>query len=166
MRSGWVAVPPAGGTCLGNRGNVMRSQCDKVPADHVIDRQSILAVAFLLTLAALVFTIAGGLRVLSPRDCRLQPHWLGPKSDDSATATSRGGAPCLISARNTNSNIEALELVTPPRNGRIDTRGKTGLIYVPNSRFKGQDVFNLKVLHKNEPDTASRIITMKVKVDW
>ena len=45
-------------------------------------------------------------------------------------------------------------------------RGKTGLIYVPNSQFKGQDSFDLKVLRENEPDTAAKVINMKVNVDW
>lgn len=144
----------------------MRNQCKHELADHVIDRQSILAATFLIALAALVFTIAGGMRLFVPRDCQLQPHWLGAQSGDAATATSRGGAPCLISARNTQANVEALELVTPPRSGRIDMRGKTGLIYVPNSQFKGQDSFDLKVLRKNEPDAAGKVINMKINVDW
>lgn len=138
---------------------------DGALADHVIDRQSWLAAAFLIALAGLVFTIAGGLRLLVPHDCQLSPQWLLP-SGDAAIATSRGGAPCLISARNTQANVEALELVTPPRNGRIDARGKTGLIYVPNAQFRGEDSFDLKVLRKNGPNAEAKIINMKVNVDW
>lgn len=144
----------------------MRNQYNNELADHVIDRQSILAATFLIALAALVFTIAGGMRVFVPQDCQLQPRWLGTQSGEAATATSRGGAPCLISARNSQTNVKALELVTPPLHGRIDMRGKTGLIYVPNSQFRGQDSFDFKVLRENEPDTAARVINMKVNVDW
>jgi hypothetical protein len=139
---------------------------DEALPDSHIDRQSYIAASFLIILAGLVFTVAGGTRFFAPKTCQLPPQGLWLQSGHEATATSRGGAPCLISARNTHANVEALEIVTPPRNGRIDMRGKTGLIYVPNSQFKGEDSFNLKILRRNEPSSNAKIISMKVNVDW
>lgn len=133
--------------------------------DNYIDRQSYIAATFLIALAGLVFTIAGGTRFFGSNTCRLPPQWAWIQSSNEATAISRGGAPCLITARNTHTNIEALEIVTPPRNGRIDMHGKTDLIYVPDSHFRGQDSFNLKVFRRNEPSSHAKIISMKVNVD-
>jgi hypothetical protein len=134
--------------------------------DHVIDRQSYLAITFLLVLAGLVFVISGGMRFMVPPNCQLQSQWLRMQPGFEAIATSRGGAPCVISARNTHANAEALEIITPPRNGRVDMRGKTGLIYVPNSQFRGQDSFNFRVLQRNASDSEADIVNMKINVDW
>lgn len=135
-------------------------------SDALIDRQTYMAAGFLLAVAGLVFTIAGGTRLFVPKDCQLHSRAVLTQSGNQATATSRGGAPCLISAHNNHADVEALEIVTPPSNGRIVTRGKTGLVYVPNLQFKGTDSFDMRVIRRNRPSSSdAKIISMTIDVD-
>lgn len=139
---------------------------DATNSDALIDRQTYMAAGFLLAMAGLVFTIAGGARLFVPKDCQLHSGAVLTQSGNHATATSRGGAPCLISAHQNHADVEALEIVTPPSNGRIVARGKTALVYVPNSQFRGTDSFDMRVIRRAKPNSSdARIISMKIDVD-
>lgn len=139
--------------------------CENTDAQHDI-RHTFVAAAFIAVLAGLALTMGGGARWFAAKDCKLYPLPALLHSERAATATSRGGAPCLILAHKSNLRIESLEVVMPPRNGTIATRGKTGLVYFPNSQFKGSDSFQLKLVRRTDARASvATTIDLLVNID-
>jgi len=70
---------------------------------------------------------------------RLAPYVFGITSAISASVPA--GVPCTITIRPGSASIEALTIESYPKFGTLSTRGRTGVIYRPNSRTGGSDEF-------------------------
>lgn len=133
------------------------------PRNH---RQTWMTAIFFATIAAVAITLVAATQWAATPHCRLHPRPVLTHSEQTPTATSRGGAPCLIAANNSDARVEALEVVTSPNNGWVATRGKTGLVYFPNADFKGMDSFDLRLVRRTDTNAfVTTNISMKVKVD-
>ncbi len=129
-------------------------------------RDTHVALTFFVVLAALTLTLAGVVPVLSAKGCALDDRLVFLHSSGEASAVSRRGAPCLVTPLRSDWHVKALEVVTPPANGRITMRGATGLYYFPNSQFKGRDSFVFRVVRGiDAPAPNIENITMLVDVD-
>lgn len=124
------------------------------------------ALTFFAVLAMLTLTLAGVVRFFAPIGCSLEDRLVFLQSSGAGKAVSRGGAPCLVTPIRSDWSVKALEIVTPPSNGKISMRGATGLYYFPNSRFKGRDSFTFRVVRRTDTNAlATETITMRVDVD-
>lgn len=125
-----------------------------------------IALTFFAVLAALTLTLTGALRIFSPTGCTIDDRLVFLHSSGEASAVSRRGAPCLVTPLRSDWRVKALEVVTPPANGKITMRGATGFYYFPNSQFKGRDSFAFRVVRGTDASTHTiENITMLVDVD-
>lgn len=125
-----------------------------------------IAMSFFALLALVTLTLAGAVRFVAPPGCSLDDHLVLLQTSGEGSAVSRRGAPCLITPLRSDWRVRAMELVTPPSNGRIAMRGATGLYYYPNSQFKGRDSFVFRVVRRTDNSApVVTLITMRVDVD-
>ncbi|MET0276947.1 MAG: Ig-like domain-containing protein [Pseudorhodoplanes sp.] len=125
-----------------------------------------IAVAFFVVLAVLTLTVAGAASMFSPPGCTLDDRLVLLHETGEGRAVSRRGAPCLIKPLRSDWRVKALEIVSPPANGKVAMRGATGLNYLPNAQFKGFDSFAFRVVRRTKTgDVWNEVITMKVEVD-
>lgn len=77
------------------------------------------------------------------------------------TMTLAAGNPCPVQVLPGSASIEALVVEREPQYGRLSTRGRTGLIYRPDDRFRGEDSFSFSLRGK----TARQQGVMQVGVN-
>lgn len=125
-----------------------------------------IAVAFFVVLAVLTLTLAGAIRMFSPASCNLDDRLVLLHESGEGSAVTRRGAACLVKPLRSDWRVKALEVVSPPANGKVSMRGATGLQYVPNAQFKGLDSFAFRVVRRTKSgEPWNEVITMKVEVD-
>ena len=96
----------------------------------------LIAGAAIATVFAMFWTHAFG---SSNCHIRLAPYVFGITSAISANVPA--GVPCTITIRPGSASIEALTIESYPKFGTLSTRGRTGVIYRPNSKTGGADEF-------------------------
>ena len=76
-----------------------------------------------------------------PGRCQTEPIAIafGASIDASVEVPARRA--CTISVEIGSAVIKAVSIETSPAHGSLMLRGRTGVVYVPNSDFKGKDVF-------------------------
>jgi hypothetical protein len=124
-----------------------------------------IAITFFAILAALTLTLVGGLRIFVPFGCSLDNRLALLHDGGEATAVSRRGAPCLVSPLKGDWRVRAIEVVTPPSNGKLAMRGAIGLLYTPNSQFRGADSFAFRVIRRSDAGHSATNILMNVNVE-
>jgi hypothetical protein len=124
-----------------------------------------IAITFFAVLAALTLTLVGGARIFVTSGCSLDNRLALLHDGGEANAISRRGAPCLVSPLKGDWRVKALEVVTPPRNGRVAMRGAIGLLYIPNSQFRGSDSFAFRVIRRDDAGHSATNILMNVNVE-
>ena len=92
---------------------------------------------------------------------RLAPYIFGVTSEVSATVPA--GVPCMITIRPGSSSIEALTIESHPKLGTLSTRGRTGVIYRPNSKTGGPDEFAFAI-HGVAPSSTRKFV-IRVSTD-
>ena len=69
----------------------------------------------------------------------------------------------MITIRPGNASIEALTIESHPKFGTLSTRGRTGVIYRPNSRTGGPDEFAFAI-HGVAPSSTQKFV-IRVSTD-
>ena len=92
---------------------------------------------------------------------RLAPYIFGVTSAVSATVPA--GVPCMITIRPGSASIDALTIESHPKVGTLSARGRTGVIYRPNSRTGGPDEFAFAV-HGVAPSLTQKFV-IRVSTD-
>jgi hypothetical protein len=114
----------------------------------------------LATAAATIWVTTAG-----ARDCRLKPIPLVLGVDMQVSATVQSGAPCSIRARTGSAWVEGLSIDSPPRHGELAPRGRTGVFYRPDPKFKGEDSFAFALRGGPRSSRATSVIRVRVTVE-
>jgi hypothetical protein len=95
--------------------------------------------ALLAILAAVI--AARAFDVVPVPECRTTPTRLAFVPVTEMRATVSAGTPCLVSLRLGSARVQKLAITLDPQHGVVAPRGRTGVIYRPQSGFRGEDTF-------------------------
>jgi hypothetical protein len=82
---------------------------------------------------------------------------------DIAMSLARNSA-CSIRLHPGSTAVDRLDIVTPPRHGVIDMRGRTGVIYRADRGFKGDDFFTFAVRGQSAAYKGTSVHRVRVTV--
>jgi hypothetical protein len=114
-------------------------------ADRLPDRLAELPGWSLLGLGAVVVCAAIWANVLTAGECRTRPLTLALGSDANASITMTRDVPCTILLQIGSAALDDLVVQSRPENGSLTPRGRTGVVYRPDPRFRGEDNFAFAV---------------------
>lgn len=123
----------------------------------------------LLGCLALVGVLALGIaaRSLDARPlaaCQSGPVRLTLGSETPATVTMGSGAACVISFFAPAASMNDLKVIVGPRHGTVTPRGRTGVIYRADAKYRGEDGFDLAVRGRSDSREGVAIVRVKVGV--
>jgi hypothetical protein len=123
--------------------------------------------AVLLGCLALVGVLALGIaaRTLDVRplvECRSGPMPLTLGGETAATVTMGSGAACAISFVALAASMNDISVMAGPRHGTITPRGRTGVIYRADAKYRGDDGFDLAL--RGRSDSGEGVAIARVKV--
>lgn len=95
-------------------------------------------------------------------ECQAAPVRLALGGETTATMTMRAGTACAISLVTPDMTVADLRIAAGPRHGTVTTRGRTGAIYRPGARYRGDDSFDLAL--SGRTDGADGIAVVRVQV--
>ena len=107
--------------------------------------------------------VAVALAVGGFADCRAAPALLrfGDQVDASMSVTA--GWPCVLLLKTPAPSIAILDILVPPRRGRVTVRGRTGVTYQADQTFQGTDTFAL--IARTVPSAGVAAATVRVQVN-
>jgi hypothetical protein len=125
--------------------------------------------AALLGCLALVGVLALGIaaRALDVRplaECQSGPVRLTLGSETPATVTMGSGAACVISFFAPAAAMNDLRVMAGPRHGTIAPRGRTGVIYRADAKYRGEDRFDLALRGRSDSGDGVAIVRVNVAV--
>lgn len=119
-------------------------------------------------LAALGMLAVGfALRSLDARplaECRSGPVRLAFGSETTAAVTTGAGVPCAISIVTPGASIDDLKVAMAPRHGTITPRGRAGVTYRPDVKYRGEDTFDLALRGRSDSGQGFAIVRVQVNV--
>jgi hypothetical protein len=115
----------------------------------------------LILLAALVLGLVANWD--APSDCHSPPVALTPGSTANASIAVSAGKACPVLVTIGSTVIDDLTIEPKPRHGTVVVRGRTGVVYVPDANFRGEDAFGFS-LRRAGPrgETSSVVVTATV----
>lgn len=126
-------------------------------------RLSVAALLLALGVAALALATPGPIE-LPLGGCRNTPGRLTfGQTFDVSMSLARNSA-CSVWLHPGSTAVDKLEIVTPPRHGSIDMRGRTGVIYRADRNFKGADFFTFAVRGQSAAFKGTSIHRVRVTV--
>lgn len=124
---------------------------DSIAARSVTPVWLLFGAAFLCVCA--MFWVHG----LGSHDCRTKPLPLVFGFSTELAVTMPAGVPCTIAVQ-PGGSVHQLTIEAEPENGTLAARGRTGVTYRPNPRFKGEDRFVFSLAGgSNTPHETSAI---------
>jgi hypothetical protein len=78
------------------------------------------------------------------RDCRVTPLPMVFGFSTEISVTMPAGVPCTIAVQ-PGGSVRQLTIDAEPENGTVAARGRTGVIYRPHPKFKGEDHFSFSL---------------------
>jgi hypothetical protein len=125
--------------------------------------------AVLLGCLALVGVLALGIaaRSLDVRplaECRSGPVRLTLGSEAPATVTMGSGAACAISFFAPAASMNDVSVMAAPRHGTLTPRGRTGVIYRADAKYRGEDGFDLALRGRSDSGEGVAIVRVNVGV--
>jgi hypothetical protein len=117
----------------------------------------------ILLLGLLVFWL--GTNWLVPLNCRAQPVSFSFGSDTTSAIVVPAGKSCTILVKTGSIAIDELNVERPQSNGVVVPRGRSGVVYLPFTSFKGEDTFAVQFKGHSAFDSgaASLRVTAVVK---
>ena len=98
------------------------------------------------------------------RNCHLKPIALVLGLDTEISATVPSGVPCSVRTLTGEATVEDLVIHVPPRYGELAPRGRTGVFYRPDPKFKGEDSFAFALRGGPSSSHAKSVIRVQVTV--
>jgi hypothetical protein len=132
--------------------------------DLLAQRRAVLLGCFAL-LGLLAFGIAArSLDVRPPAECHSVPLRLMLGTETPATMTLDAGAVCAISLTAPDATIAELKIAAAPQHGTVTARGRTGAIYRPDPRYRGEDSFDLALRGRSGGEDGIAVVRVRVTV--
>jgi hypothetical protein len=98
------------------------------------------------------------------RDCHVKPIPLVLGQDTQVTAAVPRGVSCSMRVRPGNAMVEDLRIDAPPHHGELAPRGRTGVYYRPDRKFKGEDSFAFALRGGSSAARATSVVRVLVTV--
>jgi hypothetical protein len=97
-------------------------------------------------------------------DCRSDPFPLTFGADTAVAMTVKAGHHCAVTARPTNAVISHLEIDGPPAHGRLKRRGRTGVVYLVDTNYRGEDSFAFALSGSAPGSRGTALVRVRVTV--
>jgi hypothetical protein len=97
-------------------------------------------------------------------ECRSGPVRLRFGSETTAAVTTGAGVPCAISLVAPGASIDDLKVAMAARHGTIAPRGRTGVTYRPDVKYRGEDSFDLALRGRADSGQGFAIVRVQVNV--
>jgi hypothetical protein len=107
------------------------------PSPVLVKKTKWLLVGISFVLVAAVVWLTTG----TARECQLKPIPIVFGQNTEVSAQVPSGTPCSVRALTGNTTIEDLRIESQPQFGAVVPRGRTGVVYRPDPKFKGEDSF-------------------------
>jgi hypothetical protein len=109
--------------------------------------------------AAMVWSTTG-----AARDCHLKPIALVLGLDTQISASVPRGVSCSVRTLAGDAIVEDLTIHSPPWHGDLAPRGRTGVFYRPDPKFRGEDSFAFALRGGPGSSHAKSVIRVQVIV--
>lgn len=97
-------------------------------------------------------------------DCRSGPFLLTFGADTAVAMTVKAGRRCVVTARAANATIGHFEIDGQPAHGRLQRRGRSGVIYSANAQYRGEDSFGFALSGAAPNSRGTAVIRVRVTV--
>lgn len=134
-------------------------------ARRAIDSRIVLGgCAIVLSLIGVGATLkALELRPLSA--CVASPVRLVLNGQTNATISTRGGAGCTIAVQTGAALIDDLTVTSQAQHGTVVPRGRTGVVYRANGKYRGEDSFELSFYGRQGAQEGFAVVRVQVRVE-
>ena len=97
-------------------------------------------------------------------ECQSAPVRLALGSEATATMTTGAGAACAIVLVAPAINVADLKIVVAPQHGTATPRGRTGAIYRPDAKYRGDDSFEFVLRGRSVAEDGVAVVRVQVTV--
>ena len=80
-------------------------------------------------------------------------------------ATTSAGTPCLVPLGLGSARVDKLTITVDPQHGAVAPRGRTGVIYSPQSDFRGEDAFWLSIDGPSNQNPGAAVVRVGITVE-
>lgn len=101
---------------------------------------------------------------LQPLACRVSPLTLTLGTETAATVQTGGGMACTVALQTGSAVIDDIAVTAPPAHGSIVPRGRTGVIYRAEARYRGEDSFALMLRGRSGAQEGAAVVRVRVTV--
>jgi hypothetical protein len=101
---------------------------------------------------------------LGSSDCRVKPIPLVLGTDSEISIGLPADTPCTILVQVGSKVVEDITIGTLPEHGTLMLRGRTGVIYRPESRFRGDDSFAFSISSRSGPTGGSSTVRVRARI--
>jgi hypothetical protein len=135
----------------------------RVPQDGELLGRSTAPVWLFVGISAICVLAMLAAGIAGARDCRALPIRVvhGEASDLSAMVPANGS--CVFMVQPAGATIDELRIESAPAQGRLETRGRTAVVYRPQRDFKGEDRFELSLVAGGGRGTATIRMQLMVR---
>jgi hypothetical protein len=98
-------------------------------------------------------------------ECRTTPARLAFIPVTEVKATTSEGTPCLVSLGLGAARVDKLTITVDPQHGAVAPRGRTGVIYSPQSDFRGEDAFWFSIDGPSNLNPGAAVVRVGITVE-
>jgi hypothetical protein len=98
-------------------------------------------------------------------ECRTTPARLAFIPVTEVKATTSAGTPCLVSLGLGSARVDKLTITVDPQHGAVAPRGRTGVIYRPQSDFRGEDAFWFSIDGPSNQNPGAAVVRVGITVE-
>ena len=101
---------------------------------------------------------------LMPERCQTRPIAVAVGASTDASVSMQAGRACTIAVEIGPAIIRMVSIETHPAHGRLMLRGRTGLVYVPDRDFKGNDTFAFTLDNADGREAGTSLVRVAATV--
>jgi hypothetical protein len=113
---------------------------------------------------SLVCLAVAGPHALARVDCRVEPVPLLFGAEIELSMTVNSGSRCTVAARPVDASVTDLAVEMQPVFGRLQPRGRTGVIYRASRPFRGTDAFSFVLTGSAGASAGTSVVRVRVTV--
>lgn len=98
-------------------------------------------------------------------ECRTTPAQLAFIPMTEVKATTSAGTACFVSLGLGSARVDKLTITVDPQHGAVAPRGRTGVIYSPQSDFRGEDSFWLSIDGPSNQNPGAAVVRVGITVE-